>query len=417
MLGAHNAAAFCSDASSFVAGEPMAKILFAWELGAGLGHVTCQRPLADELRRRGHEVVLAVRDVRSAAAVFADSGLSFIQCPFRSWRVPRTFRPLMTYAHLLHSIGFNEPQGLSSLTSAWRNLFELVDPDLIVFDHSPVALLGARKHRAKRALLGTGFCAPPGVCPMPQLRPWLRTDLAKLAKDEDAILGTANAALKRADLPPLARLGDLFGEIDLNLLTTYEELDHFGPRSDVRYWGAQLSCPATPPTWPVAAGKKIFAYLKKSPGLPELLKRLNKLGLPTIVFGAWVDDQVRRRFASNTLTLEQRPLDIARVAEQCDLAILNATHGTTAEFLLKGIPILQLPIFVEQYLTARNTAGIGAGLTANRKDAHAVAARLDQLLSSDRYAKGAGRFAAKYAHLDARQLLEEMIDLLEGLVA
>jgi UDP:flavonoid glycosyltransferase YjiC (YdhE family) len=323
----------------------------------------------------------------------------------------------MSYAHLLHSIGFNEPPGLASLLAAWRHLFELVDPDLIVFDHSPIGLLAARSHRAKRALLGTGFCAPPAVCPLPQLRPWVRADLAQLAKDEEEVRSIANKALEKTGLPPLPRLGDIYGDIDLNLLTTYAELDHFGPRRDVRYWGVQLSCPATPPTWPRATGKKIFAYLKPSPGLPELLQKLNELGQPSIVFGTWVDDKAKRRFGSSTLTLEHRPLDIGLVAEQCDLAILNATHGTTAELLLRGIPLLQLPIFVEQQLTARNTTAIGAGLAANRRNPRAVAARLDQLLATDRYRQAARHFAAKHADADPETVREEMIDLLKSLVA
>lgn len=394
----------------------MARILFAWELGAGLGHVTCQRPLAVGLRQRGHEVVIAVRDVRSAAAVFAGGGLSFVQCPFRAWKVPRRFQPLMSYAHLLHSIGFNEPQGLASLVAAWRHLYELVNPDLIIFDHSPMGLLAARSHRAKRALLGTGFCAPPGVCPLPQLRPWVRADLEQLAKDEEMVRSIANKALEKSETPPLPRLGDIYADIEVNLLTTFAELDHFGPRRDVRYWGVQLSCPATPPTWPRADGKKIFAYLKPSPGLRELLQKLNELGQPAIVFGTWVDGKARQRFGSRTLTLENRPLDLGLVAEQCDLAILNATHGTTAEMLLKGIPLLQLPIFVEQQLTARNTVDIGAGLAANRKNPKLVAQRLDQMLATDRYRQAAKRFAAKYAAADPETAREEMIDLLEGLV-
>jgi UDP:flavonoid glycosyltransferase YjiC (YdhE family) len=394
----------------------MARILFAWELGGGLGHVTCQRPLAVGLRQRGHEVVVAVRDIRPAANVFADSGIAFVQCPIRTWRIPTAHRPPLTYGHLLYNVGFHNVPGLAALTAAWRTLFELVDPDLIVFDHSPVALLAARSHRAKRVLLGTGFCAPPATNPLPKLRPRPHTESAKLIKDENQILSVANEVLKRHKLPKLPHLGALYGDIDQNLLTTFAELDHFGPRENVRYWGAQLSCPASPPVWPRASGKRIFAYLKRTQGLADVLKTLRDMGLPTIVFGNWVDQRVRRRFGSKTLTLANRPLDIATVSTESDLAILNATHGTTAEFLLSGTPILQLPILLEQYLTAKNTVRIGAGLTANRKKPDVVAAQLERLVSSETYQQGARRFAEKYADFDADKTLDEMVELVIGLL-
>jgi hypothetical protein len=285
-----------------------------------------------------------------------------------------------------------------------------------VFDHSPTALLAARSHRAKRVLLGTGFCAPPATNPLPKLRPRPHTESTKLARDENQVLSVANEVLKRHNLPKLAHLGKLYADVDQNLLTTFAELDHFGPRGNVRYWGVQLSCPASPPVWPRASGKRIFAYLKRTPGLADLLRKLNDMGLPAIVFGNWVDDRVRRRFGSKTLTLANRPLDVATVSAESDLAILNATHGTTAEFLLSGTPILQLPILLEQYLTARNTVRIGAGLTANRKNPVDVAARLERLVSSDSYQKAAKRFAAKYADFDANKMLDEMVELVISLL-
>ncbi len=394
----------------------MSRVLFTWELGEGLGHVTSQRPLAAALQERGHKVVLAVRNVRSAATAFEGSGLSFIQCPHQTWQVAARFRPIVSYAHMLHSIGFNGPEGLASLVAAWTHLFELVDPDLIVFDHSPTALLAARPHRAKRVLQGLGFFAPPAVHPLPQIQSGSRADPSQLAKDEEEVLRLTNAALAGTTVPVLRRLAEIYSDIDLNLLMTYEELDHFGPRNEVRYWGVQSSCGTTLPEWPRADGRRIFAYLKPAPGLSDLFGRLNELGYPTIVYGAWVDENAQDRFGSSTLTLERRPLDVGAVAEKCDLAILNGTHGTTAEMLLRGIPVLQIPIFVEQALTAQKTVALGAGLMADPRNAGAVAARLDQILNSNQYKQAAGRFAAKYAGIDADQLFDELIDLVVDLL-
>ncbi len=394
----------------------MSRILFAWELGEGLGHVTVQRALALGLAERGHDVLLAARNVRSARTAFSDTGLAYVQCPYQTWRPPPIFQPLRSYAHLLHSVSFNSVEGLISLLSAWQRLFDLFDPDLIVFDHSPTALLASRTRGAKRALVGSGFFGPPPVSPLPSLRPGERVSPDLLARDEATVLALVNDSLRRTGASELSRLADLYAQADLSVLATYEELDHFGPRSGVRYWGVQASCPAVTPTWPEGIGKRIYGYLKPMPGLSELLGTLGTLGAPVLVYGSWVNDEAVKRFGTRTLRLERQPLDLQRVAEECDLAILNGTHGTTAELLLRGVPVLQLPIFVEQALTAARTAELGAGLMFNSKETTRVAAGLNRMLSGEEYREAAGRFASKYAGTDSTAIAAQIVEALDSLV-
>jgi UDP:flavonoid glycosyltransferase YjiC (YdhE family) len=58
---------------------------------------------------------------------------------------------------------------------------------------------------------------------------------------------------------------------------------------------------------------------------------------------------------------EDRPLDLGAAARECDFAILNAGHGATAPMLLAGKPVLELPLQLEQSLTASAVADMGAG--------------------------------------------------------
>ena len=53
----------------------MARILFAWELGANLGHLGALVTLAKALRSRGHEAMFAVRDLAASATVAAPESL------------------------------------------------------------------------------------------------------------------------------------------------------------------------------------------------------------------------------------------------------------------------------------------------------------------------------------------------------
>src|SRR4051812_21416649 len=122
----------------------MATILFAWELGGGLGHLMQMRPLAEALAGRGHRVHVALRHLcRSAGQVFGRAGVRFHQAPFRS-RGQLRFRRTPSFAHLLANVGFGDKYELFPVASAWRHLLESVAPDVVLFDHSPTALLASR---------------------------------------------------------------------------------------------------------------------------------------------------------------------------------------------------------------------------------------------------------------------------------
>ena len=121
----------------------MATVLFTWELGAGLGHMLPMLRPFEALVRRGHRVYVALRELSRAAAVFGRSGAMYLQAPFRSSgrnHYPHT----ASFAHVMANVGFGDEGELYGLACAWRNLMQFVRPDVIVFDHSPTALLASR---------------------------------------------------------------------------------------------------------------------------------------------------------------------------------------------------------------------------------------------------------------------------------
>src|SRR4051794_14012883 len=118
----------------------MATVLMAWELGAGLGHLQRLRPGAEQLLRRGHRGYAAVRDLSRAGTVFRELDVKLLQAPQKLRPPPSEFKPPLTFPHILHNTGFADLIELAAMAGAWRNLLELVRPNVVLFDHSPTAL-------------------------------------------------------------------------------------------------------------------------------------------------------------------------------------------------------------------------------------------------------------------------------------
>jgi hypothetical protein len=328
----------------------MKTIFLAWELGGGLGHLTNLLPLVEGFHKQGHRVVAALKDLSAAPRLFAGLDVAYLQAPHKTRKADRPIEPPRTFAHILHNSGFGELDELRALVAAWRGLFDYTRPDLIIFDHSPTALLAAQSFSAKRAVIGCGFCCPVDEFPLRDLRDWLPDASAQLKQEEDRVLANVNQIQAAAGQPPLPRLASLYRRVDENFLTTFPELDHFPGRQGTEYWGPGPNLHGKPPVWPAGPGKRIYAYLKPFPALPQLLAMLGESRCPTLVYAGGIPEELQKRFSSPSVRFEREPLDLGEVGRQCDLAILNGTSATTASLLLSGRPILQIPLYLEQVL-------------------------------------------------------------------
>lgn len=399
----------------------MATILFAWELGGGLGHLLPFVPVAARLCERGHRVAAAVRELPRAYPVLAGLGISCLQAPVKMGGIPNRIDPLRTLAHVLHNMGYADPGELRALAEAWRDLYRLVEPDLVLCDHSPTALLAARDFEAKRAVIGTGFCCPPDVYPLPDLRPWHQDELPERVRDdEDRVLAHVNQVLVSWEQPGLERLSQLYSQVDETFLTTFPELDHYPDRGEAEYWGVWPASGGEAPIWPSDQGRRVFAYLHAFGGLPRLLELLSQSTCSTVVYTDVVDPELERRFESATLRFENSRLDLAAVGRECDLAILHGGHSTTASMLLAGKPILQIPFQVEQNLTSIAVVRLGAGLVVQPSKFEELRSKLTTILDPEKhaqFAEAARRFAAQHADFDPQRQICRVVDRVEELAS
>jgi hypothetical protein len=210
-----------------------------------------------------------MRDLVRAQTVFGDLDVRYWQAPFKLPRPPESI-PAAAYVHLLQNTGFRNFDEIAVLSAAWRAVYEAVRPDLIVFEHSPMALLAARGYDARRVVCGSGFFCPPAGLTLPTLRTRIDVDLELVRQDEEQVLSLANRLLESQQQPPLGTLGDLYHDVDDTFLTTLAELDHFGPREDTRYWGVAPFAAGEPFQWPTGTGPRIYSYLRPSQVLEPL---------------------------------------------------------------------------------------------------------------------------------------------------
>lgn len=373
------------------------RFLYAWELGGALGHIGTFEPVAEALRQSGHDVTFAVRETRACPLLLGER-FAWLQAP-RFDGKPATAAPA-TYSDILAGVGYSSPDVLMGLVAAWRTLFQLARPHLVLADHAPTAILAARTLGIPVMLFGSGFSLPPSRSPFPAMRPWEQPDAQAIALREAAVLDTVNRVLGQLAVAPLARLCDLF-DLAENAMVALPELDHYEQRGAARYWGVltrrQGAMPA-PVAWPAVAGARIFAYIRQErPEGAAILEAIRESGCPSIVY---CPDWVSTAPQPPSMHIVTQLVDMNQVTSEADLGIANGT-STAAAFLMAGKPVLSVASHLEQYLFGLRIAQLGAGLVV-RSDDHlaAIASALGQLLSNTAFTRQARALAARYAAFD-----------------
>jgi UDP:flavonoid glycosyltransferase YjiC (YdhE family) len=370
----------------------VARVLIAWEFGRNLGHIARDLPLARTCREAGHEVIWAVRDLRGAARELAGEGFALLQAPLlRSGQVNA---PPVNFADMLLREGYEDGGGLAAVLQAWHALMRLTGVAAVVYDYAPSALLAARALGLPTMILGSGFMVPSPAVPSPGFFP--DVPVAALQAAEDRFVANVNAALQTLGASPIASLRDLYAQGE-QVLTTFPELDPFGPRDQARYVGPMYALGRQARVeWQGGPLRRIFAYLRPEvPSCENLLQALQAgeaevvcamPGLPA----AWPARFPRVRFVPGAVDMEV-------LLPGADLAITNGS-GTIPNCLLAGVPVLVLPHFNEQYLAGLRLQQYGAGVVVpGRASTAEYAGLLDRLLTQASFKQQARAFAERYA--------------------
>jgi UDP:flavonoid glycosyltransferase YjiC (YdhE family) len=328
----------------------VAKIALTWELGAGLGHLSNLQVLAEALVRLGHRVVFWVPDVVASAAWLRGYGPIY---PFPRWRREIGFAPA-SYAEMMLATPFADAGALRAITESLVHSLRAEQPDVVVADHAPSALLAARLLGLPTANLGAGFFLPPVEAPLRIFRVWESVPTARVLASEASVLGNANTVLTELGGQPLERFADLL-DTPTRLLTTWPELDHYGHRPAETYYGPTFVADrGIQPAWYQREEPRIFAYLKtETPGFERLIKSLSRVRATTLLYLQGVDAATASALSTARVKVVHEPVAAVAALEQCDLHISNGGHALTCAAMLVGKPTILVPLSAEQYILAR----------------------------------------------------------------
>lgn len=389
----------------------MAVVLFAWELGAGLGHLGRMVPVAKELAQRGHQPVFAVRNLRDASRLVDGEPFDLFQAPRHQPRreVGERRQKAATYADLLARQGFANEADVKPIVAAWDSLITLVRPALIVADHSPTACLAAFG-RIPVAQLGDGFTLPP----VESATFYEMGSGGKSAVSQSHILDTVQAVQRQRGYRIPESLSEIFAT-DARFVTTFSELDPYRRVREEAAMGPLKKWRR--PTTPHPHKPSVFIYLSGDyPQLDQVLLAFVEAGVACSAYLRDANPASIGVSRAGGVEVHDAPQHVPELLPNVSAVVHHAGLNMTAESLAAGRPQLVLPRHFEQDLNSAAMQELGVGRVLGgqltRKD---IGQSLRSLIEGDQ-AERAHELAVDLHRRGASGCLESIIETCVGLL-
>jgi hypothetical protein len=332
----------------------MKRLLFCWELGANFGHLSAIAAASGQLAAAGFEITFVAADIHAASIALGPEA-SLFQSPI--WPKHRHHGApigLVSYGDLLAYFGFDDPDVLGTMIDAWRRIFDLARPDILVIDHGPTAILAARLAGLPAVAMGTGFTMPPLDYPG---FPIIRSDQPAAVPEGRMLEAIAKAFAARGKQVGAATLPGCFATPE-RIIMGLPELDPYQSfRRETLSQPPGGFCAPAPDAPP-----SIFAYLGADlPGFAEKLQILCDSELPLEIF---VRDGSRMHHEFIRLRgkiAHEGPADMREVLPRVSHVISEGGAMTASMAMAAGKPNLMLTRHGETRLNAALVVRLGTG--------------------------------------------------------
>ena len=345
---------------------------------------------------------------------------NFVQSPVMLAGMNGLPEPPLSYAEILLRFGYLNEELLHGLIAAWRSILKLLNANVIVASHAPTAMLAARTLDIPVITVGSGFCVPPRVNPVPNMRPWMPVPTERLAEADRIVTKSINTILEHYARPPLGFLAELF-DVQANLLCTFPEFDHYQPRIPELQRGMYVgpiieTRQGEPLAWPDGIGKKVLVYLRpETRDWEAIMHALADTGCRVIAAIPGISESQKNRMESQRCRVYGHGVHLASLLPECDLAINYAGHGYISAVMAAGVPMLCVTMHLEQFLLAQRVSQMGAGVCIN-PDAPPPDYRqlIPSVLANAALKENAQQFSEKYRQFDQAAQMQSITNLIES---
>lgn len=329
------------------------RVMLAWEGGAGRGHISTLRSVAQALD--GLAICdAAINNMRYAAELVPYCDLVFPGSAFRidkSRRMQGGLEPICSWADHLGDLGFGDEAFLAARLHWWIEALRSRASRVVVADFAPVATLAARVLGLGSVVIGTGYLAPPpGLDRFPQLVP----HLSVAHHDEAHLLATVNAVLARHGTAPLQRFSDIY-RCHVFLPQTVAALDAYAGQRDTPY------LPPLEAEIPLAGeGLEIFGYFSTDEHRDDaLMAALHRLGPLLRLHMPRLSPEQTASLSAARVNVAAGPMPLEDIARQSRLCLNAGQHGTLCMAMAMGLPQVAIPRHLEHEYHAHKGRDLG----------------------------------------------------------
>ncbi len=398
----------------------MSNFLFTWELGSNSGHIAEILPIAKLLKKRGHTVNLLFREIHEINLNDLNN-IPVFQAPIWLANLSGLPENPISLPEVLLYCGYHQEIYLTKMVDVWCNTLKKFNPDVLIANYSPTAILASRIINLPVVTIGTGFYTPPQLNPLPSARPWLKNVEQRLLDSDNRVTRTINSVLNHFSSESITSCADLFN-VNKNLFLTYPELDHFQNREANQrndFVGPIFAMSkGSKVAWPEDTNVKVFVYLRPDfRDLALIIKSLSELNYKVIAVIPGLSKPDKEKFDSNNVQIFTESIQLDSVVDDCDLAIGYGGHGLTSAMLLSNVPQVMFPLNLEQFLLAQRIESLGAGIVINiENDLPNYYELFAQAISNKKLKKSCIQFSKKYLGHNQESQLNYIADQIEKIL-